>query len=117
MSLSELKQLAKDGENKTIKTRSVRTRQYYRSVAVKRYALARAEGVCECCNASAPFLTRQNEPYLEVHHLLRIADEGPDTPEGVAAICPTCHRRIHNGLDGAQVNTELSKHIEKKEHT
>lgn len=116
MSLQELRQLAKVGESPTIKTRSIRTRQHYRSIAVKRYALARAEGTCECCNTPAPFLTKQKTPYLEVHHLFRVADGGPDTPEGVAAICPTCHRRIHNGADGAHVNAELSEHIKELEH-
>lgn len=117
LSLEELRQLAKDGEFANVKSLSIRTRQHYRSVAVKRYALARAGGTCECCRAPAPFMTKRNEPYLEVHHLFRVADGGPDTPEGVAAICPTCHRRIHNGMDGAGMNSELVERILIKERT
>ena len=32
----------------------------------------------------------------------------PDWRCGVAAICPTCHRRIHNGVDGHEVNERLA---------
>ena len=44
-------------------------RVWLRSQAVRRYALLRAEGLCEGCGQSAPFTTPEGEPYLEVHHL------------------------------------------------
>lgn len=115
ISLHELRRLALTGSNDAVKPKSIQSRVFYRSVAVKRYALARAEGVCESCNQAAPFLTKQGEPYLEVHHLFRIADGGPDKPTGVAAICPTCHRRIHNGVDGPEFNSKLAIAIENLE--
>nr|WP_255771948.1 HNH endonuclease [Microbulbifer guangxiensis] len=71
----------------------------------------RAEGVCECCEKDAPFMTKTNDPYLEVHHLHRVSDGGPDSPEGVAAICPNCHRNIHNGVRGVDINEKLKKKI------
>ncbi|MFC1652495.1 HNH endonuclease [Planctomycetota bacterium] len=37
--------------------------------------------------------------FLEVHHLFRLADDGPDIPDNVAAICPNCHRELHYGAD------------------
>jgi 5-methylcytosine-specific restriction protein A len=114
-SLTVLRQLAQTGSGAGIAPRTVQTNLYVRSVAVKRYALARARVNCECCDAAAPFLTKKGEPYLEVHHLFRVADGGPDTPEGVAAICPTCHRRIHVGADGAVINDALIRKVEKKE--
>jgi hypothetical protein len=39
-------------------------------------------------------------PNLEPHHIRRLADGGPDHPRWVAALCPTCHRRVHHGVDG-----------------
>jgi 5-methylcytosine-specific restriction protein A len=107
-SLRDLRKLAETGSSDTVIPRSIQSRVYYRSIAVKRYALARARGVCESCRQAAPFRTKQGEPYLEVHHLFRVADGGPDKPTGVAAICPTCHRRIHNGVDGHEVNERLA---------
>ena len=82
-----------------------------RSAAVAAYVLRRADGKCECCNSPAPFLRRDGTPYLEAHHLRRRADEGPDHPSWVAAICATCHRRIHHGADGHAVNQDLGQMI------
>ncbi len=78
-----------------------------RSKDVKAYALARSGGKCECCDKQAPFKTKKGVPYLEVHHMDRVADDGPDNPEAVAAICPNCHTRIHFGEDGDEVNRKL----------
>jgi 5-methylcytosine-specific restriction protein A len=117
LSTSELRSIAETGSSVTISAKTIQTRLYNRSVAVKRYALARAKGKCECCGIPAPFLNKQKQPYLEVHHLFRVADGGPDSPEGVAAICPTCHREIHNGIDGETLNTKLSIKIDAFEST
>ena len=114
-SLDELRELAKTGSGGSIHSRSTQVKTYYRSHAVKKYALARSEGICEACNSPAPFKTAKNEPYLEVHHLFRVADGGPDDPDGVAAICPTCHRRIHHGYDGKDFNKRVAAEIRKKE--
>ena len=92
----------------------VERRQYtaVRSEAVKVYVLRRANGKCECCNAPAPFKRRGNHrPYLEPHHLTRLADGGPDHPASVAAVCPNCHRKIHYGEGGDQMNAELAERI------
>jgi len=86
-----------------------------RSAQVKVYALRRANGICEACDQPAPFTTAKGTPYLEVHHIARMADYGPDHPSWVAAICPTCHRRIHYGNDGATYNEKVSDSILVKE--
>lgn len=60
--------------------------------------LLRAGGVCELCANPAPFQRRSDgSPYLEVHHRIRLADNGEDTVENAIAICPNCHRRKHYG--------------------
>ncbi|MDR3388913.1 MAG: HNH endonuclease signature motif containing protein [Rudaea sp.] len=84
---------------------------YQRSRDVVRYALARANGTCECCGVVAPFVRLDETPYLEVHHVDRVSDGGLDRPNRVAAICPTCHRRIHFGRDGNELNEKLSEKI------
>ncbi|OYD82594.1 hypothetical protein CHT98_20280 (plasmid) [Azospirillum brasilense] len=88
-----------------------RRRIYQRSEAVRRYVLARAAGVCECCKAPAPFVRANGEPYLEPHHVRRVSDGGPDDPRYVAGVCPTCHRRIHHGADGKRINDDLGEAI------
>ena len=116
LSLTELRDLAEKGSSVSVEPKSIKSRLYVRNQAVKRYALGRANGVCECCDKAAPFLTRNKDPYLEVHHLHRVSDGGPDIAKGVAAICPTCHRNIHFGIDGDAVNKRLRKEIYEKEN-
>ncbi|MBI1690204.1 HNH endonuclease [Methylorubrum rhodesianum] len=88
---------------------------YRRSAAVRRYVLARAARVCESCNAPAPFVTLQGEPYLEPHHTRRLSDGGPDDPRFVGAVCPSCHREIHHGTHGHAKNEALIEVIRQKE--
>ena len=57
-----------------------------------------AQGVCKKCLAGAPFLrAANNEPYVEVHHKVRLADDGSDHPDNALALCPNCHRKAHFG--------------------
>jgi 5-methylcytosine-specific restriction protein A len=42
-------------------------------------------------------------PYLEVHHWIRLADGGEDTVNNAIAACPNCHRQQHFGLPTASV--------------
>lgn len=44
---------------------------------MKAWILLRASGIFECRNKPAPFLTASGRPYLEVHHLIRLIDDGP----------------------------------------
>jgi 5-methylcytosine-specific restriction protein A len=60
--------------------------------------LERAAGTCEICKQAAPFTRqRDNTPYLEVHHIVQLANGGEDTIENAVAACPNCHRREHFG--------------------
>ncbi len=75
---------------------------------MKVYVLRRADGNCEGCEQSAPFLTTAGRPYLEPHRTRRLSDGGPDDYHHVIALCPTCHRRVHHGEDGSTYNELLS---------
>jgi 5-methylcytosine-specific restriction protein A len=85
---------------------------YRRSKAVKDYVILRSSGVCESCKNPAPFKRVDGSPYLEPHHTTRVSDGGLDHPRHVAAICPTCHREIHHGLDGHLRNSELMRYLQ-----
>ena len=116
--LDELKKnaYAAAGREKAIaKTSEARRSWYERSALVREYVIARSMGVCEACDQSAPFVKKDGTPYLEPHHTTRLADEGPDHPAWVGAICPTCHRRIHSGEDGAAWNRRLQERLQAKE--
>ena len=75
------------------------------------YVRQRAAGKCEGCGKPAPFLTPAKQPYLEPHHIRRLADGGPDHPRWVAALCPTCHRRVHHGADGKEWNQTIADRV------
>jgi len=91
--------------------KQAKKKYYERSVAVRSYVLARAEGVCEACGSPAPFSKLDGTPYLEPHHTRRVSDGGPDHPRWVGAICPNCHREIHYGTDGEDKNSKLKEYL------
>jgi 5-methylcytosine-specific restriction protein A len=109
--LTEVRELAlrKAPTAATEKYRRIIARQ--RSVAVRVYVLRRADGTCEACGIKAPFTTQSGRPYLEPHHINRLGDGGPDTPEFVATVCPNCHREIHYGIKGDSINMKLAKYV------
>ncbi|MED4780953.1 NUDIX domain-containing protein [Brevibacillus choshinensis] len=73
---------------------------YKRNPDVIIEVLNRANGVCEDCKKPSPFL-RKNDltPYLEVHHVIPLAEGGDDTVENAKALCPNCHRQAHHGAN------------------
>lgn len=95
--------------------KSAKTVYRARSRAIRLYALRRAEGTCEACRAPAPFHTKEGTPYLEPHHITRLADDGPDHPARVAALCPNCHRRAHHAEDAEMFNRMLRKRVARLE--
>lgn len=93
--------------SKTPKKVEVKTTGYIRSAHVILEVLNRANGKCEGCGEDAPFKSKAKKtPYLEVHHIMQLANDGEDTVENAIALCPNCHRESHFG--------EFSKKLIKK---
>ena len=116
MSISQLREAALQGvpNNSTLTQKTVNL--FRRAEAVKRYALVRANGICEGCKSAAPFFTKDG-PFLEVHHVFRLGDGGPDHPAAVIALCPNCHRRTHYAVDGISFNESLIGWLRRTEGT
>jgi 5-methylcytosine-specific restriction protein A len=73
---------------------------FTRNADVVAEVLHRANGMCERCENPAPFCRKKNgEPYLEVHHVLPLSEDGDDVVENAIALCPTCHRLLHFGIE------------------
>ena len=71
---------------------------FKRNALVILEVLDRANGYCERCKKQGPFLKDKNgKPYLEVHHIISLADNGDDTIENTLALCANCHRHAHHG--------------------
>jgi hypothetical protein len=75
------------------------TTRFVRDPEVIGWILRRADGACEVCDRLAPFRRSGGDPFLEVHHVRRLADGGPDTVDNTIANCPNCHRELHHGVE------------------
>jgi len=95
------------------KCKEVLVPQYDRDLAVIEWILEQADGVCENCNNDAPFIKKNGDCYLEVHHLRNLADGGSDTVQNTVAICPNCHREFHSGEDSEILLNAIYKKIQR----
>ena len=82
-----------------------------RNQAVVSWILAEAGGRCECCRLEAPFITTSGAPYLEVHHVRHLWDDGSDTVSNAVAVCPNCHRELHHGEKRHQLVEQLYRTV------
>ena len=89
---------------------------YVRDPKVKAWVLKEANGRCESCEADAPFTTAEGEPFLEVHHLRRLADGGSDTVSNAVALCPNCHREMHYGINKSTLVSSMYKKVSRLVH-
>ena len=78
---------------------------HYRDPYLKQMVKRIADGKCQHCGNDAPFIDKHGEPYLESHHVIRLADGGQDTMDNVVAVCPNCHRKLHVLQDSVDVIT------------
>jgi 5-methylcytosine-specific restriction protein A len=94
LSMAELKARAAKAK-KTPAQRTTQTSVYVRDAAVAEYVKRLAKGHCDLCGQQAPFENKQNEAYLECHHINWLAKGGEDTTANTVALCPNCHRKMH----------------------
>jgi hypothetical protein len=91
---------------------TVTTSARVRKPEVREFVRFRANGICELCDQKAPFNNPKGEPFLEVHHIDYLCDDGHDSPDNAAALCPNCHRKMHILNDSKDV-----KKLKKKAKT
>lgn len=95
-SSEERKKRLKIASKKAMKI-NVTTTYRRRNPDVVAEVLARANGICECCKKEAPFYKKDGTPFLEVHHIKFLSEDGEDSIENAEALCPNCHREKHFG--------------------
>lgn len=81
---------------------------YVRDQRVRAAVLARARGRCEFCGGEG-FETRDGGRYLETHHVISLAEQGPDKPSNVIALCADDHRRAHFGADWKKLQRKFRR--------
>lgn len=82
---------SKESENLKV----THTIAYSRSVHIREFARRVSNGVCQLCDVDAPFHDKHGQPFLEVHHIHYLSKGGSDSIYNVVALCPNCHRKIH----------------------
>lgn len=98
ISVDELKKRILKSDRKPEKI-EVLTYTYKRNPYVVIEVLNRSKGICELCKNKAPFIRKSDgTPYLEIHHLIPLSENGEDTVENTIALCPNCHRKLHYGI-------------------
>jgi hypothetical protein len=81
---------------------------YDRDPDVIAIAKIRADYHCEVPGCKQPlFVKRDGKPYVEVHHIVTLAEDGFDTPDNVACLCPSHHREIHHGRNAEELRQSL----------
>ena len=89
------------------KSRSVPA--YTRSPLVVAITLLRADWKCEIATCTSPrFEDKDGVPLVEVHHLRRLADGGPDEISNTVCVCANHHRALHYSTIAAKLRDELA---------
>ncbi len=96
---------------KQVSERQVLSNRYDSSEEIKELAKRKAKGKCTLCGNDAPFKDKKGMPFLEGHHIMSLADGGPDLEENVVALCPNCHRKMH--ILDLEEDRELLKQLTK----
>ena len=50
----------------------------------------------ECQYCRRPKECLGDRERLEVHHVVPVEDDGPDSPENIWVVCTSCHKEIHH---------------------
>jgi 5-methylcytosine-specific restriction protein A len=83
-------------------TREVTGTARIRDPGVRAYVLSRAQGRCEHCGEKG-FALADGRMYLETHHIIALANDGPDGASNVIALCANDHREAHFGARAVEL--------------
>ena len=87
--------------------------KYQRNEEVRRFVIEQANGACEYCRELG-FLLSDGRHYLEAHHIIALAKQGPDTVDNVIALCPSDHREAHYGKKAIVMENEMIEIIKNR---
>lgn len=76
--------------------RNVESISYQRNTLITQYIKQLSKGKCALCKQDAPFIDKNDMPFLHVHHIEYLSNGGEDTIDNCVVVCPNCHAKIHN---------------------
>lgn len=95
LSLDDIKKLAGEASDKPAPKYSVQQTQRKRNMYLPELIKRMANGKCQLCGQILDYKDSAGRPYLEAHHIIPLADDGPDSIDNMVALCPNCHRKMH----------------------
>lgn len=85
---------------------------YSRNSALRAFVKSRANYSCEMPDCDYIAFEKENgEKYIEVHHIIPLANGGEDSITNTVALCPTCHRKMHYSMNKEQLKEILEEYI------
>ncbi|MGL4383084.1 MAG: hypothetical protein ACRCTA_05155 [Bacilli bacterium] len=93
--------------------------QYQRSSLNRDLCLFKQNYKCEIEQQHKTFMSKNNLPYMETHHLIPIGFQSQfhnslDIKENTVVLCSNCHNEIHYGLNNVVLIKQLFKQRKEK---
>jgi 5-methylcytosine-specific restriction protein A len=115
--IGNLDDLLSSSDDIGIPDRALKTRsEFQRDAALRRAILKSANGRCEHCGRQG-FLLQNGLRYLEVHHIIALANDGQDTQANLIALCPEHHREAHFGADAEELEKRFLERVKRRART
>lgn len=96
------------------KHQKVTTTSYYRDPAIIAFAHRRSKYKCEMLKCKyVGFNKDSGGQFIEAHHIKPLSEGGEDSISNIAALCPTCHRKMHYSNERDELSKELKKIVVK----
>jgi 5-methylcytosine-specific restriction enzyme A len=87
--------------------------RFQRDEKIRLFVIEQARGVCEYCRELG-FILPDGSHYLEAHHIIALAKQGPDTVDNVIALCPSDHREAHYGAKTVELEAKMIEIIKNR---
>lgn len=92
-------------EGNNFPDRAAKSGSYFkRDSKIRNHVVNRAKGKCEYCGKDG-FMMSDGKKYIETHHIISLAKQGPDTLANVIGLCADHHRESHFGRNAIQLET------------
>jgi len=85
------------------KTKTSKSKIYDRDPKLAELMKAKNNYLCQLCERTT-FQGKDGHNYTESHHIIPRSNNGPDVPENILIVCPTCHRIFDSGSETAQIH-------------
>lgn len=62
---------------------------------------------CQRCDNESGWLTSEGKPYVEVHHIIPLGENGFDDLRNMIVLCVNCHKMLHHASNRHMLSADL----------